>query len=209
MPLLADPVAPTWPDRSRRPHPVPAPEADLCRHLRSLRPVAWTGLLVRPPLSMADRLLFMRTWSDRIVRYDPAMGLNVQVVFDCQDAEVMATFWALALDYELEAPPAGFDSWPAFLEAGGLPVPEPGSIGAIVDPDGVGPRVLFLRVPEGKVVKNRVHLDIRTDGRTEAAIEAKVTQLVAAGGAELGRHAGDVSPFVTMADPEGNEFDVT
>jgi hypothetical protein len=212
MPLLADPVAPSW-HRSSAPagraEAASTAEADLRRHLRSLRPVTWTGLLVRPPLSMSDRFLLMRTWSDRIGRYDPAMGLNVQIVFDCHDADLMASFWALALDYEIESPPAGFDSWPAFLEARGLPVPEPGSIGAIVDPDGIRPRVLFERVPEGKVVKNRVHLDIRTDERTDASIEAKVAQLASAGATELSRHPGDVGRFVTMADPEGNEFDVT
>jgi predicted enzyme related to lactoylglutathione lyase len=70
--------------------------------------------------------------------------------------------------------------------------------------------VFFQRVPEAKVAKNRVHLDIRTEPRSSEAIDAKVAQLVAAGGTELGRHPGDMTDFfVTMADPEGNEFDVT
>jgi len=138
------------------------------------------------------------------------VGLAVQVVFDCHDVDAMAAFWALALDYQIQPPPEGFDSWPAFLEARGLPVPEPGSIGAVVDPAGVGPRLFFQRVPEDKVVKNRVHLDIRTEPRTPEAIDAKVGQLVAAGGTDLGRHPGDMGPpFATMADIEGNEFDVT
>jgi hypothetical protein len=138
------------------------------------------------------------------------VGLAVQVVFDCHDVDVMAEFWAVALDYQVQPPPPGFDSWPAFLEANDLPVPEAGSIGAIIDPAGVGPRVFFQRVPEDKAAKNRVHLDIRTEPRSSEAIDAKVAQLVAAGGTELGRHPGDMTDFfVTMADPEGNEFDVT
>ena len=103
------------------------------------------------------------------------VGLPVQITFDCHDADLLAEFWALALDYQYEPPPAGFESWEAALEANGIPLPEPGSIGAVVDPDGVGPRLLFLRVPEGKTVKNRLHLDIRAGGEDERL--AKVRQL--------------------------------
>jgi hypothetical protein len=133
------------------------------------------------------------------------MALDVQVVFDCDDADVLADFWAIALDRVVQPPPEGFDSWPAFLEANGLPVPPQGSISAIVDPDGAGPRIMFQRVPESKTVKNRVHLDIRAgDGR-----DAKVEQLVAAGGTVLWDGQEGPSSWVTMADPEGNEFCVS
>jgi hypothetical protein len=133
------------------------------------------------------------------------MGLEVQVVFDCDDADVLADFWAVALDYEVQPPPDGFASWPEFIEAQGFPAPPQGSMSAVVDPAGRGPRVLFQRVPEGKVVKDRVHLDIRAgDGR-----DAKVEQLVAAGGTVLDHVSEMGLSWVVMADPEGNEFCVT
>ena len=135
------------------------------------------------------------------------MGLPVQITFDCHDADLLADFWAQALDYRLEPPPEGFESWEAALEANDIPLPEPGSIGAVVDPDGVGPRLLFLRVPEGKTVKNRLHLDIRAGGEEERL--AKVRQLVAAGGTEIGRVDEHGGWWIVMRDPEGNEFCVT
>ena len=133
------------------------------------------------------------------------MPLEVQISFDCHDADRLADFWALALDYILQPPPEGFDGWPAFLEANGIPLPEQGAVNAIVDPDGIKPRVLFQRVPEGKVAKNRVHLDIRTGDRREA----KVAELVAAGGQEVDRVSENGGTWVVMTDPEGNEFCVS
>ncbi|MGI9646830.1 MAG: VOC family protein [Ilumatobacteraceae bacterium] len=133
------------------------------------------------------------------------MSLKIQVTFDCEDAERMASFWAIALDYQLQPPPDGFDSWPEALEAHGIEVPPEGSIGAVVDPDGVGPRLLFIRVPEGKVVKNRIHLDVDAGGG-DAAKLAKIAQLVEAGGTEVGRVDEEGSWWMVMQDPEGNEF---
>ena len=65
------------------------------------------------------------------------------------------------------------------------------------------PRVLFQLVPEAKTVKNRVHLDLRPgpDGT-----EAIVARLDARGATELHRGAQGPHHWVTMADPEGNEF---
>jgi Glyoxalase-like domain len=140
-----------------------------------------------------------------MVRSLPAMSLAVQVVFDCHDADLLADFWAKALEYVPEPPPGGFDTWEAFLEANDFPLPEPGSISAVVDPAGVGPRLLFKRVPENKVVKNRVHLDVRADDRRDH----KVAELEAAGGEVLRRVTEQGRTFITMADPEGNELDVT
>jgi len=135
------------------------------------------------------------------------VGLPVQITFDCHDADAMAEFWATALDYRLQAPPDGFDSWEVFLEANGIPVPPAGSIGAVVDPEGSGPRLLFLRVPEDKTVKNRVHLDIQV-GDDERKL-AKVGQLVEAGGTEVERVDEHGGWWIVMRDPEGNEFCVT
>lgn len=139
------------------------------------------------------------------------MGLPVQITFDCADAEVMSAFWATALDYTLQPPPDGFDSWESALDAAGIPVPPADSISAIIDPDGRGPRVLFLKVPEPKTVKNRVHLDVRagTGPEDEEAKRAKVAQLVEAGGTEVETVHENGGWWVVMKDPEGNEFCVT
>src|ERR1041385_5281484 len=84
---------------------------------------------------------------------------QVQVTFDCAEPERVARFWCEVLGYVVPPPPAGFASWDEFGRA--LPPERQGSAFACVDPSGVGPRLFFQRVPEGKVVKNRVHLDVR------------------------------------------------
>lgn len=136
------------------------------------------------------------------------MATPFQITIDCVDAQRMTAFWSVALDYVEEPPPAGYLSWEDFLRASGVSIPPSGSIGAIVDPDGVGPRVLFLRVPEAKSVKNRVHLDLRA-GRSDDAKTAKVAELVAAGARTVRRVEEPGQWWVVMADPEGNEFCVT
>ena len=120
----------------------------------------------------------------------------------------MCDFWSIALGYVEEPPPAGYLSWQDFLRANDIAIPQPGSMGAIVDPDHIGPRILFMQVPEHKVVKNRVHLDIRT-GRTDADKHAKVSELLAAGATEIRRVDERGDWWIVMADPEGNEFCVT
>jgi len=136
------------------------------------------------------------------------MAVRFQITIDCDDADCMASFWAAALGYEVEPPPAGYLSWEDFLRANDLPLPPSGSISAIVDPDGVGPRVLFLRVPEAKSIKNRLHFDIRTD-RTDDGKRAKIEQLSAAGATEVRRVDEHGGWWMVMSDPEGNEFCVT
>jgi hypothetical protein len=73
------------------------------------------------------------------------------------------------------------------------------------DPEGVGPRLSLLDVPEGKIAKNRLHVDVRVGKGSDAwpRIRAKVDELVAAGGSVLATFDGH---HVVMADPEGNEF---
>jgi hypothetical protein len=68
--------------------------------------------------------------------------------------------------------------------------------------DGVAPDLLFLRVPEPKAVKNRLHLDLRPLDQA-----AEVARLEALGARRVDVGQGDVS-WVVMADPDGNEFDV-
>jgi hypothetical protein len=119
----------------------------------------------------------------------------------------MCDFWSTALGYVDEPPPAGYLSWEDFLRANDIATPRPGSIGAIVDPNNTGPRILFMQVPEHKVVKNRVHLDIRAG--TRISKRAKVSELLAAGATEIRRVDERGDWWIVMADPEGNEFCVT
>src|SRR3982751_6808397 len=84
---------------------------------------------------------------------------QVQVTFDCADPRAVAEFWKAVLGYVDPPAPPGFDSWDAFEAT--LPPEKQGADWACQDPDGVGPRLFFQRVPEGKVVKNRLHLDVR------------------------------------------------
>ncbi|TMD24028.1 MAG: VOC family protein [Chloroflexi bacterium] len=143
------------------------------------------------------------------------MATGVQVVFDCSDPARMASFWAAALHYKLQDPPPGFDSWPAWLKAQGIPESEWNSASAVVDPEGRGPRIYFQRVPEGKVVKNRVHLDLNVGGPRTAppeerrrGIDAEVDRLVALQARKVKALEERGEYFVNMLDPEGNEFDV-
>ena len=84
---------------------------------------------------------------------------EVQVTFDCADPRALSLFWNEVLGYEFPPPPPGFDSWDAFSES--LPPDQRNSASVSVDPGGAGPRIFFQQVPEGKSVKNRVHLDVR------------------------------------------------
>jgi len=68
--------------------------------------------------------------------------------------------------------------------------------------DGVAPDLVFLRVPEVKAVKNRLHLDLRPADQS-----AEVARLEALGARQVNIGQDDVS-WVVMADPDGNEFDV-
>ena len=115
---------------------------------------------------------------------------------DAGDPHRLAAFWAGALGYVSEP---GYDD------------PDGASI---VDPDSKGPAIGFLRVPEPKTSKNRMHIDIRVAGEApwdmavrESLIRAKVTELVAAGATAIrDEQYGEFLGHVVMNDPEGNEF---
>jgi hypothetical protein len=115
---------------------------------------------------------------------------------DASDPHRLAAFWAQALGY---LPEEGYDD------------PDGASI---VDPAGRGPAISFLRVPEVKTTKNRVHIDIRVAGEPpwdpaerERLVKAKVAELVAAGATEIRtQRYDDQFGHVVMLDPEGNEF---
>ncbi len=114
---------------------------------------------------------------------------------DALDPHRLAEFWAAALGYVPE---------PGYEEEDGT---------SLIDPDGAGPVIGWLRVPEAKTAKNRLHLDLRVAGdgpRTEESavrMRTKAAELVALG-ATLVRedNYGDVLGHIVMLDPEGNEF---
>ncbi|GAA5153662.1 VOC family protein [Nocardioides marinquilinus] len=118
------------------------------------------------------------------------MSLTIQCLdLDCADPDRLARFWAEALGWRRT-----FDSPDEVaLE------PPAGS-----PQDGVAPDLLFLRVPDAKTGKNRLHLDLRPDDR-----EAEVARLEGLGATrvEVGQSSREQSPsWTVMADPEGNEF---
>jgi hypothetical protein len=120
---------------------------------------------------------------------------HVQVTFDCADPERVARFWCEILGYVIEPGEEG----------------EP--VSACVDPGGVGPRLYFQQVPEGKVVKNRVHLDVRVGtglvgAERLAALQAESDRLVGLGAVQLYVQLADEEneSCITMQDIEGNEF---
>ncbi|WP_440711136.1 VOC family protein [Herbiconiux sp. YIM B11900] len=107
-----------------------------------------------------------------------------QVVVDSQDPARLARWWSDALD------------WPIVYQGDEEDDPE-----IEVGPaDGAHPTLLFLRVPESKTVKNRLHFDFVPDDQ-----DAEVERLLALGAtrADIGQ---DEVTWVVLADPEGNEF---
>ena len=117
-----------------------------------------------------------------------------QVTFDCAEPERVARFWSEVLGYDLI--PGDDGPW-----------------AACVDPSGVGPRLFFQRVPEGKVVKNRVHLDVRVGtglvGEERLAmLESECARLIPLGAVrgQLLLADGENESCLNMQDVEGNEF---
>ena len=138
---------------------------------------------------------------------------EVQVTFDCADPSALSAFWGEVLGYPPEQPPAPFASWEEALDAWGIPEDHRNDFGAVSDPDKVGPRLFFQKVPEPKSVKNRVHLDVRAapglrGEERMAALEAEAARLVGLGATRLERHepGGISAGHIIMGDPEGNEF---
>jgi predicted enzyme related to lactoylglutathione lyase len=106
------------------------------------------------------------------------------VTVDCADAYGLASFWAQVVDGSLAEDDA------------------PGAPEALVR--SAGATLLFITVPEPRTVKNRVHLDLQPQDRTR---DAEVERLLALGAALVGDHRNaDGTGWVTLADPEGNEF---
>jgi len=150
------------------------------------------------------------------------MSRDVQITFDAHDPHALSLFWRDVLGYVHPGPPGvelapGADplaAWDEFLDRNNVPEELRNNQSALVDPDGRGPRLFFQKVPEDKVAKNRVHLDVRADGGLEgdermAALEAEGDRLVALGAKRV-RRSEPAPPlslgFLVMTDPEGNEF---
>lgn len=132
-----------------------------------------------------------------------------QVTFDCAEPERLARFWCEVLGYEVPSPPQGFGTWDDFHRS--RPPEDRGSWFACGDPSGVGPRLYFQRVPEGKAAKNRVHLDVRVGtglvGEERLAVlEAECTRLLALGAVRVRLLHDGTDSCIVMQDIEGNEF---
>lgn len=147
------------------------------------------------------------------------MTTPIQLTIDCADPAAQARFWATALRWDLEPPPAGATSWLEYWRSIGVAEdeldPDDLDSNSIVDPAGHGPRIWFQEVPEGKTVKNRLHLDLKVGGgravpvaQRRLIVDAEAGRLTEAGATTL--HVTDPTGMehysVTMADPEGNEF---
>ena len=136
------------------------------------------------------------------------------LTIDCASPAKLAAFWKEALGYVDAPPPEGFATRQEWLERHGVPEDEWDDGAALSDPDGIGPRISLMKVPESKVVKNRVHLDLQVGGgrgqpwdvRWPRVTEA-AARLTAAGATLICEVAQDGLPdHLLLADPEGNEF---
>lgn len=118
------------------------------------------------------------------------------VVVDCHDARKQAQWWAQALD------------WTLFHESDDECVLIP----AWVDEewmrktpwDRIGPGMVFVPVPEGKTVKNRLHLDLAP--HTSQDRDAEIARLEALGARRVDVGQSEETTWTVLADPEGNEF---
>ena len=109
------------------------------------------------------------------------------VTFDCADARALAGFWAKVLGWHVF-----YDDEPEIVVAPHFP------------PNGVEPKLLFIPVPEGRTVKNRLHLDIAP---IEGARDEEVARLLELGATVVEDHrTPDGAGWVWLADPEGNDF---
>jgi hypothetical protein len=137
------------------------------------------------------------------------MAISFQCTFDATDPHRLAGFWASALGYQIEDDD---DLCRRMLDAGYATTADVEEVGgryrwrdavALSDPDAAGPRIYIQRVPEPKVAKNRFHPDLRVGADRR---DTEISRLEGLGARRL--YDGQQGPlhWVTMADPEGNEF---
>ena len=103
------------------------------------------------------------------------------ITFDCVDPRQLAEFWATVTGFQVQEPQPG---WAGIKSD----IPE-------------FPRLLFVRVPEGKIVKNRVHLDLQAED-----VKAEVERLVGLGASVVEERKMRNHAWTVLRDPEGNEF---
>ena len=113
-----------------------------------------------------------------------------ELCIDCADPQRLAAFWAAVLDWRVESDDDDDGDGD-------------GDEVAVVDPQGKAPLLLFVRVPEPKTVKNRLHIDVSPTGGADQA--AEVERILGLGATHVDVGQGDVS-WVVLADIEGNEF---
>lgn len=111
----------------------------------------------------------------------PGIG---SIPIDCVDPQRLGAFWSAVLDAPIQGSSADF----VLLQ----------------HPPQGGPFVVLQRVPETRVGKNRLHIDLTGEPRTEA-----VTRLIALGATPVAEHEGPGAVWTVMADPEGNQFCVS
>ncbi len=134
---------------------------------------------------------------------------RLQIALDCNDPHAQAEFWAMALGYEVEHDEAlirrlldeGHATEDDVMTVDGRLVWRDGA--AMSDPGGTRPRWFFQQVPETKSVKNRMHVDVHVGDDARADV---VERLVAAGATVLYEGRQGPNTWITLADPEGNEF---
>jgi hypothetical protein len=118
------------------------------------------------------------------------------VVVDCQDMAKQAAWWAEALD------------WKVIYEAPDEHIIVPSWVDEEVMKETpwerIGPGMVFVPVPEGKVVKNRLHLDLAP--HTSQDREAEIARLESLGARRVNVGQPDGPSWTVLADPEGNEF---
>jgi hypothetical protein len=129
---------------------------------------------------------------------------------DAEDPDRLAEFWRSAVGYVDEPPPEPFTDRREWLRSFGLSIADDEPIGAawLIDPGGVAPRLSILPVPEPKVAKNRLHMDLSVSAdalpdEKWSTVIAEVSRLAAIGATVLWTEDGH---HVVLADPEGNEF---
>ncbi len=139
-------------------------------------------------------------------------GSRWQLTIDAADPLALGHFWCAVLGYVRETPPDK-DTWEEQLVAWGVPEELWNSRNAIVDPQGLRPRIFLQQVSEVKSGKNRLHLDVPVlgeDADQMAALEAECARLIELGATRVGRvepaEDNGFSGWLVLQDPEGNEF---
>jgi predicted enzyme related to lactoylglutathione lyase len=108
--------------------------------------------------------------------------MRMEITLDCLDLETLAAFWSAALHYHRS-------------------LPDPPGYVALEPPDGNGIPLTLQRVPEAKLTKNRMHLDLLVPD-----VDEEVTRLEHLGARRLQDHTAYGTHWSVLCDPEGNEF---